>query len=87
LDTQFGRRSGTDLESLLTEVAGPAIADAGLSLTDVDGIFVGVFNNADMQLPNARTAGVFNMGVVAAVNYFSVLKRCDNHASARARSQ
>jgi acetyl-CoA C-acetyltransferase len=43
--TQFGRRPDDDLESLLTEVAGPAIADAGLSAADVDAIFVGVFNN------------------------------------------
>ena len=43
--TRFGRRPDEDLESLLTEVAGPAIADAGLSVADVDAIFVGVFNN------------------------------------------
>jgi acetyl-CoA C-acetyltransferase len=43
--TQFGRRSDADLESLITEVAGPAIADAGISVPDVDSIFVGVFNN------------------------------------------
>lgn len=43
--TRFGRRPNEDLESLVAEVAGPAIADAGLSVTDVDAIFVGVFNN------------------------------------------
>jgi acetyl-CoA C-acetyltransferase len=43
--TRFGRRPDADLESLVAEVAAPAIADAGLSVTDVDAIFVGVFNN------------------------------------------
>jgi acetyl-CoA C-acetyltransferase len=43
--TRFGRRPDADLESLVAEVAGPAIADAGLDVTDVDAIYVGVFNN------------------------------------------
>jgi acetyl-CoA C-acetyltransferase len=43
--TRFGRRPDADLESLVAEVAAPAIADAGLEATDVDAIFVGVFNN------------------------------------------
>jgi acetyl-CoA C-acetyltransferase len=43
--SQFGRQPNEDLESLLIRVAGPAIADAGLGVTDIDAIFVGVFNN------------------------------------------
>jgi acetyl-CoA C-acetyltransferase len=43
--TRFGRRPDADLESLITDVAGGAIGDAGLDVTDVDAIFVGVFNN------------------------------------------
>src|SRR5438270_13398981 len=43
--TEFGRRPDQDLESLLTAAAGSAIADAGLSVSDIDAIFVGGFSN------------------------------------------
>ncbi|WP_150461283.1 thiolase domain-containing protein [Nesterenkonia ebinurensis] len=43
--TQFGKHPNQDLESLMAEVSGKAIADAGLGPEDLDGIAVGVFNN------------------------------------------
>ncbi len=41
----FGRFDGADLESLIDGVAGAAIHDAGLAPAEVDGVFVGLFNN------------------------------------------
>jgi acetyl-CoA acetyltransferase len=40
----FGKLEDPDVESLIARVAGPAIADAGISPHDVDGVFVGQFN-------------------------------------------
>ncbi|MBV9539558.1 MAG: acetyl-CoA acetyltransferase [Acidisphaera sp.] len=41
----FGKLDDPDVESLIARVAGAAIADAGVTPTDVDGVFVGMFNN------------------------------------------
>ncbi len=41
----FGKLEEPDVEALIGRVAGAAIADAGISPTEVDGVFVGVFNN------------------------------------------
>jgi len=41
----FGKLDDPDVESLIARVAGAAIADAGIAGGDVDGVFVGVFNN------------------------------------------
>ncbi len=41
----FGRSEAPDTEALMAEVTGPALDHAGVSPEDVDGIFVGVFNN------------------------------------------
>lgn len=41
----FGKSEAPDTEALMAEVAAPALAHAGLGAEDVDGIFVGVFNN------------------------------------------
>lgn len=43
--TRFGKLEHPDVESLMAEVAMAAVADAGLAASDVDAIFVGVFNN------------------------------------------
>jgi acetyl-CoA C-acetyltransferase len=44
--TRFGKlEHHPDVESLMAEVAMAAVADAGLSASDIDGIYVGVFNN------------------------------------------
>jgi acetyl-CoA C-acetyltransferase len=40
----FGKLAERDVESLIARVAAPAIADAGVSLDDIDGVFVGHFN-------------------------------------------
>jgi acetyl-CoA C-acetyltransferase len=42
--TAFGRSSAPDVETLMSEVAGAAVADAGLDARDIDFITVGVFN-------------------------------------------
>lgn len=41
----FGKSEAPDTEALMSEVTGPALAHAGVAAEDVDGIFVGVFNN------------------------------------------
>ena len=43
--TAFGKLEGQDLESLIGQVADAAITDAGLTAAEVDGVFVGTFNN------------------------------------------
>jgi len=43
--TAFGKSEAPDTESLMAQVAGPALDHAGILAEDVDGIFVGVFNN------------------------------------------
>jgi len=43
--TPFGKLDDPDVESLIARVAGSAIADAGISPGEVDGVFVGLFNN------------------------------------------
>lgn len=43
--TPFGKLAFVDVEELVAEVATAAIEDAGLSPSDVDAIYVGVFNN------------------------------------------
>jgi len=43
--TAFGRSDAPDTEALMAEVTGPALDHAGVAVEDVDGIFVGVFNN------------------------------------------
>jgi acetyl-CoA C-acetyltransferase len=43
--TAFGRSDAPDTEALMAEVTGPALEHAGVAVENVDGIFVGVFNN------------------------------------------
>ncbi len=41
----FGKSEAPDTEALMAEVAGPALEHAAVTAEDVDGVFVGVFNN------------------------------------------
>jgi acetyl-CoA C-acetyltransferase len=41
----FGKLEDPDVESLIGRVAGSAIADAGITPTEIDAVFVGLFNN------------------------------------------
>ncbi|WP_375258152.1 acetyl-CoA acetyltransferase [Citreimonas sp.] len=43
--TPFGKSDHPDTESLMAAAVADALAHAGIGATDVDGIFVGVFNN------------------------------------------
>ena len=43
--TPFGKLDAPDVEALIEQVAGTAIADAGIEAAQVDGVFVGLFNN------------------------------------------
>lgn len=47
--TRFGRAESPDTESLMAEALPQALAHAGVPPEDVDGIFVGVFNNGFSQ--------------------------------------
>ena len=41
----FGKLDAPDVEALIDQVAGTAIADAGIEPEQIDGVFVGLFNN------------------------------------------
>ncbi|MCP1168939.1 acetyl-CoA acetyltransferase [Limimaricola litoreus] len=41
----FGKSEAPDTAALMAEVTGPALEHAGVEATQVDGVFVGVFNN------------------------------------------
>lgn len=43
--TPFGKLDAPDVEALIDQVAGSAIADAGIEPEQIDGVFVGLFNN------------------------------------------
>ena len=43
--TKFGKSEAAGTMELMAEVVGPALAHAGVGAEDVDGIFVGSFNN------------------------------------------
>ena len=43
--TKFGKLEAPDVESLIGEVARAAIDDAGVAAAEIDGVFVGLFNN------------------------------------------
>ncbi len=43
--TRFGKSEAKDTMALMAEVVGPALAHAGVGAQDVDGIFVGSYNN------------------------------------------
>ena len=43
--TPFGKLEEPDVEALIARVAGAAITDAGIEPHEVDGVFVGLFNN------------------------------------------
>ena len=47
--TRFGRAEAPDTESLMAEALPQALAHAGLGAENVDGLFVGVFNNGFSQ--------------------------------------
>jgi len=42
--TPFGRRDGADVEALIGQVVGAALADAGVAAADIDEVFVGQIN-------------------------------------------
>ena len=43
--SQFGKLEDPDVESLIGKVAGAAIADAGIAPSEIDAVFVSLFNN------------------------------------------
>ena len=43
--TPFGKHPDLDIEGLIDQVAGTAIEDAGIAPAEIDGVFVGLFNN------------------------------------------
>jgi acetyl-CoA C-acetyltransferase len=43
--SQFGKLEEPDVESLIGKVAGAAIADAGIAPSEIDAVFVSLFNN------------------------------------------
>jgi acetyl-CoA C-acetyltransferase len=55
--TPFGKLPDPDTESLIAQVAGPAIQDAGIAASEIDGIFVGQFNSgfSKQDFPSSLT--------------------------------
>ena len=43
--TPFGRLPGADVETLMAQVAGEAIAEAGLEASDIDSVVIGHFGH------------------------------------------
>ncbi len=43
--TPFGKHPDLDIEDLIGQAAGAAIEDAGIAAAEIDGVFVGLFNN------------------------------------------
>ena len=43
--TPFGKHPDLDVEGLIGQAAGAAIEDAGIAAAEIDGVFVGLFNN------------------------------------------
>ena len=41
----FGKLEAPDAEALIAMVAGPAVADAGMDVSSIDGVSVGQFNS------------------------------------------
>ena len=52
--TKFGKSEAADTMELMAEVVGPALAHAGVGAEDVDGIFVGNFNNGFQRSRTSR---------------------------------
>ncbi len=52
---KFGKLEEPDVESLIGTVAGAAIADAGIAPSEIDGVFVSLFNNgfANQDFPSS----------------------------------
>src|SRR5689334_12174590 len=42
--SKFGKHEGRDIESLITEVATAALADAGVAAADIDTVYLGTMN-------------------------------------------
>ncbi len=64
--TKFGKSSAPDTETLMAEVVGPALDHAGVGPADVDGIFVGVYNNGfSRQDFQAALVGMSHHGLAA----------------------
>jgi acetyl-CoA C-acetyltransferase len=53
--SQFGKLEDPDVESLIGKVAGQAIADAGIAPSEIDAVFVSLFNNgfSDQDFPSS----------------------------------
>jgi len=51
----FGKLEEPDVEALLARVAGTAIEDAGIAPSDVDGVFIGLFNSgfSNQEFPSS----------------------------------
>ncbi|MBE9638775.1 acetyl-CoA acetyltransferase [Salipiger mangrovisoli] len=58
---KFGQSEAADLQTLIAEVAPGALAHAGLAEADVDGVFLGVYNNG--FLAQSFEAGLVGMAM------------------------
>lgn len=59
--THFGRSDCVDLEGLVKEVVPAALVHAGVLVSDIDGVFLGTYNNG--FLPQTFEAGLVGMAI------------------------
>ncbi len=94
--TPFGKHDNLDIEQLIRDAAIPAVASAGLELTDIDGIFIGHFNAGfvrqdfsaslvSMALPDFRHTPAVRVENACATGSAAIWAALDAVASGRVR--
>ncbi|MGQ4601261.1 thiolase C-terminal domain-containing protein [Nocardia sp. R6R-6] len=68
--TEVGKVYGRTARSFAAEAVRRAVADAGLTLRDVDGLLINAGNNSDLDLALARQLGLRDLRMLSEVNAF-----------------
>lgn len=68
--TQVGKVYGRTAQSFAAEAVQLAVKDAGLTLSDVDGLLINAANNSGLDLTLARRLGLRDLRILSEVNAF-----------------